>query len=254
MSGRAVLVGCGPGDPELLTLKAARAIAAADLLLIDDLVDRAVLAHARADARVVAVGKRGGCASTPQDFIERLMVAEVRAGRTVVRLKGGDPFVFGRGGEEVDALHAAGLAVEVVPGITAGIAAPAAVGVPVTDRRHAAGVVLVTGHAQEGGRAPDWAALARTRMTLVIYMGVAQAASIADALIAGGLEAGTPAAAIQHAHTARQRCVLGTLLTLANQMIAAQLGSPAVLVIGEVVRQADGWQTLIDPLPATMAR
>ena len=138
--GRVLLVGAGPGDPELLTLKAARAIAAADVILVDDLVDRATLAHARADARVIDVGKRGGCQSTPQEFIERLLVREAQAGRVVVRLKGGDPFVFGRGGEERDALLAHGIEVEIIPGITSGMAAAAAIAVPLTDRRHARSV------------------------------------------------------------------------------------------------------------------
>jgi uroporphyrin-III C-methyltransferase len=231
---RVALVGAGPGDPELLTLRAARLIGAAELLLVDDLVDARVLELARADARVLAVGKRGGCASTEQAFIHQLMIREARRGTRVVRLKGGDPFVFGRGGEECDALRAAGIAVEVVPGITAGIAAPAVIGVPVTDRRCARGVAFVTGHARDGGAEPDWAALAASGLTLVIYMGVARSRAIVQALLAGGLAAGTPAAAIASACTPQQRSTGATLAALPEALAAAGITSPAILVIGEV--------------------
>jgi uroporphyrin-III C-methyltransferase len=237
-AGRVALVGAGPGDPDLLTLRAVRAIADADVILVDDLVDRRVLEHAAPGARVIDVGKRGGCRSTPQSFIERLLLREARAGRRVVRLKGGDPFVFGRGGEERDALLAAGIEVEVVPGITAGIAAPAAIGVPVTDRRHAAGVIFVTGHARRDGDDPDWARLAQTGLTLVIYMGVARCAGISAALIAGGHDPGTPAAVIQSANTPEQREHVTTLRDLAADIERLGIASPAILVIGEVVRGA----------------
>lgn len=230
------LVGAGPGDPELLTLRAARLIACADVLLVDDLVDRRVLDLAAPGARVLAVGKRGGCISTEQAFIHQLMIREARAGAKVVRLKGGDPFVFGRGGEECDALRDSGIAVEVVPGITSGIAAPAAVGIPVTDRRHASGVAFVTGHAQDGSAGADWSALAQSGLTLVIYMGVGRAAQISQALVQGGLAASTPAAAIGAAHTPRQRSVACTLGTLADTLVAEAIASPAILVIGDVVR------------------
>ena len=149
--GRVTLVGAGPGDPELLTLKAVRAIRAATVLLVDDLVNEAVLRYARKSARIVHVGKRGGCASTPQAFIEKLMAAEALKGERVVRLKGGDPFVFGRGGEEADHLRAHGLQVDVVNGITSGLAAATALGVPLTHRDHAHGVIFVTGHARREG-------------------------------------------------------------------------------------------------------
>ena len=232
------LVGAGPGDPDLLTLKAARAIAQADVILVDDLVERGVLAYARVGARVIEVGKRGGCRSTSQSFINRLLVREARSGRRVVRLKGGDPFVFGRGGEELAALRAAGVAVEVIPGVTAGIAAPAAIGVAVTDRRYASGVAFVTGHTSDDGNPLDWPALARSGLTLVIYMGVARCASITARLINGGLATGTPAAVIQHASTPRQRSHVTTLGALAADIDRLQLGSPAILVIGDVVRAA----------------
>ena len=233
------LVGAGPGDPDLLTLRAARTLAAADVVLCDDLVDRRVLELVRDGARVLHVGKRGGRASTDQAFIHRVMIREARRGQRVVRLKGGDPFVFGRGGEERDALRAAGIAVEVVPGLTAGIAAPAAIGISVTDRRHAAGVAFVTGHARDGGRGPAWDVLARSGLTLVIYMGVARCTAVADALIAGGLSPQTPAAAIGSAHTPRQRHLTGSLGRLAADVEQAGIASPAILVVGDVARGAD---------------
>lgn len=254
--GRVTLVGAGPGDPDLLTIAAVKAIASADVLLVDDLVDRRVLAHAHPSARIVEVGKRGRFCktavavperpsprSTPQEFIERLMMAEARRGRHVVRLKGGDPYVFGRGGEEHAHLRDAGIDVSVVPGITSGIAAPAALGIPVTHRAWSQGAIFVTGHRQRDGDgdAPDvdWAAIAATGLTIVIYMGVARSAAIVDALLGGGLAATTPAAAIQSAHTPDQRDAVGTLGTLVAAMQAARIGSPAILVVGDVVRCAD---------------
>ncbi len=233
------MVGAGPGDPELLTLKAVKAIGAATLLLVDDLVNDAVLAHAAPGARVVHVGKRGGCRSTPQAFIERLMVTAARQGENVVRLKGGDPFIFGRGGEEVEHLHAAGIAVQVVNGISSGLAAVTALGVPLTHREHAHGVVFVTGHARPGDRGTDWKALAATarsaRLTLVIYMGVSGARTIQDALLSG-LPAATPAAIIQNATLPTQRHVLTTLAELAASIEREHLGSPSILVVGDVIR------------------
>jgi uroporphyrin-III C-methyltransferase len=234
-AGRVTLVGAGPGDADLLTVRAVRALRRATVALVDDLVDPGVLRYLRRSARVVPVGKRGGCVSTPQAFIHRLMLAEARQGEQVVRLKGGDPFVFGRGGEEVDALRAAGIEVEVVSGLTAGIAGPASIGIPVTDRRCAPGVALVTGHAKPGGQGPDWAALAHSGLTLVVYMGTQRVAEIVEPLRAAGLADDTPAAVISAAHTARQRharCTLGSLVRTLDA--APQLGSPAVLVIGAV--------------------
>mgnify|MGYP006272777297 CR=1 FL=1 len=233
VTGRVSLIGAGPGDPELLTLKAVRALAAADFVLIDDLVDRAVLAHAPR-ARVVPVGKRGGCRSTPQQFIEKLMVRLARRGYVVARLKGGDPFVFGRGGEELMALAAAGIDCEVVPGVTAGVGVPAAAGIPVTHRGLARGVTLVTAHTREGG-GPDWAALAKSGTTLVIYMGMQRIGAIAAALVAGGLAATTPAAVIERGTTVAERRATGTLATIAADAAAAGLGSPALIVVGAVV-------------------
>jgi uroporphyrin-III C-methyltransferase len=258
------LIGAGPGAADLLTVRAVKALRRATVVLVDDLVADAVLRYVRRSARIVPVGKRGGrpCLadrspspgsagaaagtgrrgarlSTPQDFICRLMITEAQRGERVVRLKGGDPFVFGRGAEEVDALRAAGLEVDVISGLSAGIAGPAAVGIPVTDRRHAPGVALVTGHAQDGGRGPDWTALARSGLTLVVYMGVARAEAVVQALRDGGLDADTPAAVVSAAHTPRQRarrCTLGTLCAVIDN---EALASPALLVIGAVALCAD---------------
>jgi uroporphyrin-III C-methyltransferase len=238
MNGSVALVGAGPGDPELLTVKAVRAIRRATVLLVDDLVGDGVLRYARKAARVVHVGKRGGCASTPQAFIEKLMIAEAQRGEHVVRLKGGDPFVFGRGGEEVEHLRAAGVNVSVVNGITSGLAATAALGVPWTHREHARGVMLVTGHAKEGGNAPHWPTLgaaAAQGMTLVVYMGVTQLASIVDGL-AAALPLQTPAALVQDASLPRERRLVSTLAQIADDARREHIASPAVLIIGDVLK------------------
>lgn len=242
-NGKVYLVGAGPGDPELLTLKAVKAIAAADVLLVDDLVNPEILGHASPTARIVPVGKRGGCRSTSQQFIEALMVAEARAGRCVVRLKGGDPFIFGRGGEERAHLMAEGIEVEVVNGISSGLAAPASIGVPLTHRDWSSGAIFVTGHDRndegEGARSPDWALLAQSGLTLVIYMGVARCRQIQAALLAGGKASHTPVAVIQSATGARQAQLLTTLAALPDDLAVSGIGSPAIIVIGDVVRCAD---------------
>ena len=236
--GKVTLVGAGPGDPELLTLKAVKAIEAATVLLVDDLVSDAIVAFASPRARVVHVGKRGGCKSTPQAFIEKLMVMAAREGETVVRLKGGDPFIFGRGGEEVEHLRAAGIQVDVVNGITSGLAAVTSLGVALTHREHAHGVVFVTGHAKPGDEGTDWRSLAATardaKLTLVIYMGVSGARRIQDELLTG-LAASTPVAVIQHASLPTQRHAVTTLSQLHATIGREQLASPSVIVVGDVV-------------------
>ena len=185
--GRCTLVGAGPGDPELLTLKAIKAIAKADLLLIDDLVSQAIIDMAPPSARVIHVGKRGGCKSTPQDFIQKLIISAVQDRQNVVRLKGGDPFIFGRGGEEVEALKAEGIMVEVINGITAGLAAISSLNVSLTHRDHAHGVIFITGHNQKGIQVIDWKELAQTahraRLTLIIYMGVSSVYKLQSELL-----------------------------------------------------------------------
>ena len=240
--GRCYLVGAGPGDPELLTLKALRLIQSATLLLADDLVSADIVKLASASARIVHVGKRGGRESTSQEFIEKLMIMAVRQGELVVRLKGGDPFIFGRGGEEIEHLRMAGIAVEVVNGITAGLAAATSLGVPLTHRDHAHGVVFITGHAKPGSVGHDWQLLAGTArmlgLTLVIYMGVATAALIQQQLLAGGLPATTPVALVQNASLPAQQQILTDLGQMTQALACSGLGSPCVFVVGEVVRQA----------------
>ena len=242
--GRCTLVGAGPGDPELLTLKAAKAIAAATVLFVDDLVNPAVLEHAAPGARIVQVGKRGGCKSTPQAFIHKLMVQAVQEGENVVRLKGGDPFIFGRGGEEVEHLRAEGIEVEVINGITSGLAGLSSLGAPLTHRDHAHGVVFVTGHAKPGDAGTDWAALSQTaqqaKLTLVIYMGVSSLHAIQTGLLQG-LPASTPVAIVQHASLPQQRQALTTLGQLEVTMAREGLQSPSIIVVGDVVQGARAW-------------
>lgn len=240
--GRVLLVGAGPGDPELLTLKALRAIRRATVVLVDDLVSVAVLRLVRRDTRIVHVGKRGGCASTPQGFIERRMVAEARRGETVVRLKGGDPSIFGRGGEEAQALRAQGVQVEVINGITAGLAAANALSAPLTHRAHAHGVIFVTGHERPGAQALHWptlAAAAAQGLTLVVYMGVSSAAKVQEGLLRG-LPAHTPAAVVLNVSLATQRewrCTLGSLVDTVRR---ESIGSPAIIIVGDVLRAMHG--------------
>lgn len=234
---RAWLIGAGPGDAELITVKAMRALALADVVLVDDLVNPEILAMARADAELVYVGKRGGSTSTPQDEIIAVMLAHLQAGRSVARLKGGDPFVFGRGGEELLALQAAGIRAEVINGVTAGIAAPATLGIPVTHRGMAQGAIFVTGHSA-GEQEPDWAALAATGLTIVIYMGIRRLDDIVDALLRAGMAGKTPSVAIESATLPTQRQVLSPLERLPLEVRRAGLSSPAILVIGNVAALA----------------
>ena len=233
MRPRVTLIGAGPGDPELLTLKAARALGAADVVLVDELVNRGCLAHARPDARIIEVGKRGGCKSTPQAFIEKLLIQYAKQERNVVRLKGGDPFVFGRGGEEVEALRAQGIEVEVIPGVTAGTAVPASIGIPVTHREFARGVTFVTGHTKDGTE-PNWHALASSGTTLVIYMGLRGLNRILSSLKAAGMDAATPACIIENGTLHNQKQRVATLGTLSGNGFTG----PALIVIGDVVRFA----------------
>jgi uroporphyrin-III C-methyltransferase len=234
------LVGAGPGDPELLTLKAVKAIASATVLLVDDLVSDAITAHACASARIIHVGKRGGCKSTPQAFIEKLMVQEALAGETVVRLKGGDPFIFGRGGEEVEHLQAHGIAVTVINGITSGLAGVTSLGVPLTHRDLAHGVLFVTGHAQQGATGSvDWVALGHTaqqaKLTLVIYMGVRGATQLQASLLQS-MRADTPVAVIHQVSLPTQRHMVCELQHLHDTLVREALASPSVIVVGDVFK------------------
>lgn len=245
-AGHVALVGAGPGDPELLTLRAARLIGQARVLVVDHLVSDGVLELARPGAELIYVGKESGHHTLPQEEINALLVRLGREGRQVVRLKGGDPYIFGRGGEEVEALLEAGISFEVVPGITAACGASAYAGIPLTHRDHARSVVFATGHRRAGQDALDWSVLARPQQTAVIYMGVGQLAAHCAALIDHGRGAATPAALVENATSPRQRVVTGTLETL--PAIAAQAGirPPALLIVGEVVSLAGRLQ----PFPA----
>jgi uroporphyrin-III C-methyltransferase len=232
--GRVWLVGAGPGDPDLLTVKALRVLGLADVVVHDGLVSEAILDLAPAGARRISVAKRRSRHSYGQDEICRMLVAFARAGLTVVRLKGGDPFVFGRGGEELEACRAAGVACQVVPGVTAALAAGAAAGAPLTHRGAAQAVTFVTGHAQAGD-APDldWDSLARPNQTVVVYMGLAQAGAIAARLIGAGRSPATPALIVENASLPTERRVLAVLGALAEA--AEGLDGPALLMVGEAM-------------------
>jgi len=233
--GMVHLVGAGPGDPDLLTLKAHRLLQRADVVVYDRLVSQEVLALARRDAERVYVGKRRAHHGMPQAEINDHLVALARAGKSVVRLKGGDPFVFGRGGEEIEALMAAGVAVEVVPGITAALGCAASAGIPLTHRDHAQACVFVTGHLKEGELELDWPMLARPRQTVVIYMGGETLSLITRQLMLHGLSPSTPVALIENGTTDRERRVVGTLATIERQAMRAQLDGPTLFMVGEVV-------------------
>ncbi len=230
------LVGAGPGDPGLMTQRALELIAAADVIVYDRLIPPQALAGARPDAELIYAGKQGGAESTAQSEIERLLVQHGIAGREVVRLKGGDPFVFGRGGEEAEALLRAGVAFELVPGVTAGVAAPAYAGIPVTHRDAASAVAFVTGHEDPSKpeSALDWRALAAFPGTLVVYMGVRRLAAIARSLEQAGRSADQPAAVIERGTLADQRVVTATLETIAARAAAAGVKAPAIAVFGQV--------------------
>lgn len=244
MSARAgvvYLVGAGPGDPGLITARALELIASADAIYHDRLIPPGALDGAREDAELVYVGKAPGAPAVPQDEIEQRLIEAAREGRSVVRLKGGDPFVFGRGGEEGEALRAAGVEFEVVPGVTAGVAATAYAGIPVTHRDDASAVAFVTGHEdpEKDETALDWEALARFPGTLVFYMGVKRLAENAAALIEAGRDPEEPAAAVERGTMAGQRTVVATLGTLAAAVEREGIGAPAVIVVGQVARRRE---------------
>lgn len=237
VGGIVSLVGAGPGDPGLLTARALELIAAADVILYDRLIPAGALAGARADAELIYVGKEGRGPQMPQEEIDRLLVEHGSAGKRVVRLKGGDPFVFGRGGEEGLVLRAAGIPFEIVPGVTSGIAASAYAGIPVTHRDRSSAVALVTGHENpdKPESAIDWPALAGFPGTLVFYMGVKQLPRIAEQLIAGGRSAEEPVAVIERGTLPGQRTVVGTLATIAERAAAAAIRPPSITLVGSVV-------------------
>lgn len=236
--GSVVLVGAGPGDPGLLTLRGLRALNEADVILHDRLVSEEVLALARRDAERIEVGKQAGQHHATQAHIHQLMLTHARAGRRVVRLKGGDPFVFGRGGEELEYLRAHAIPYEVVPGITAALACAAYAGVPLTHRDHAQSVHLLTAHCQADGNALDWAALAQERQTLAIYMGVAELGTLQARLLEHGRAPDTPFALVENGSRKSQRVVTGRLGELTGQAAAHAVRSPALLILGEVAALA----------------
>jgi uroporphyrin-III C-methyltransferase len=238
-AGKVYLVGAGPGDPELLTRKGARILALADTVVFDHLVSEEVLDLAAPAAERVYVGKQPGHHELPQEEINRWLISRAHSGRCVVRLKGGDPFVFGRGGEEILGLAAAGIAYEIVPGITAACAAAAYSGVPLTHRGIARACTLVTGHLSDGRCELDWVGLARPGQTIAIYMGVAAIATICERLIAHGLDRTTPAVAVRNASVASQQTIAGTLEDLPDRLARAQLQPPVIVIVGEVVRFRD---------------
>jgi uroporphyrinogen III methyltransferase/synthase len=243
--GVVYLVGAGPGDPGLMTTRSVELLATADVIVHDRLIPSGALEGVRSGAELIYAGKGPGDVAIPQDEIEGLMVERARAGRSVVRLKGGDPFVFGRGGEEGEALARAGIPFEVVPGVTAGVAAPAYAGIPVTHREDASAVAFVTGHEDpaKGDSAIDWDALASFPGTLVVYMGVKRMGEIIERLIASGRDAREPAAAIERGTLPGQRTIEAKLGDLAATATASELRAPAVMVVGPVAsrREAIAW-------------
>src|SRR5579859_6556375 len=229
-SGEVTLVGAGPGDPELLTLKALRALQDADVILHDRLVPQEILDFARRDARCISVGKSAGGGGATQAEINALLIEHARQGRRVVRLKGGDPFIFGRGGEELEALAQAGIGFSVVPGISAANGCAAYAGIPLTHRDHSHGVSYVTGHGDDGASEPDWRTLAAPKTTAVVYMGLARLARIAAKLIEHGAPPARPAAVISRGTTPAQRVIVATLAEIAQAAQRAALESPALLI------------------------
>jgi len=239
MTGKVFLIGAGPGDPGLLTMRAADLIARADFIAIDALVSDAIADRAPKSAEVVYVGKRASKHALPQDKINQLLIDEAKKGKTVVRLKGGDPFVFGRGGEEAEELAAAGVAFEIVPGISSSVAGPAYAGIPVTHRSYATSLTLVTGHEADASTGIKWEALAQLDGTIVFLMGFGNLAAITQNLTANGVSPDRPVAVISKATTPEQRTVTGTLANIEKKVAEADLPTPALIVVGEVVKLHD---------------
>ncbi|CAG1010415.1 uroporphyrin-III C-methyltransferase / precorrin-2 dehydrogenase / sirohydrochlorin ferrochelatase [Burkholderiales bacterium] len=237
--GEVYLVGAGPGDPELLTLRALKLMQRADVALYDNLISGEVLALLPATTERIYVGKERANHAMRQEEINELMVRLAKAGKRVLRLKGGDPFVFGRGGEEIDTLSARRVRFEVVPGITAALGVAAYAGIPLTHRDHAQSCLFVTGHLKDGSMDLDWTALTRPRQTIVVYMGLTALPALCERLVEHGLARSTPAAVVQHGTSRDQRVVTGTLATLAGRAARARLKAPTLIIIGSVVTLRD---------------
>ena len=235
--GKVFLVGAGPGDPDLLTLKGKKCLERADVVLYDQLVNAALMEYAPKSTELIYVGKQAGKHCACQVEIEELLISRARQGKNVVRLKGGDPFVFGRGGEETEVLNRAGIPYEIVPGVSSAIAVPASAGIPLTHRAHASSAAIVTGHSSPAGKNTiNWQALASAVDTLVILMGVQKLGEIMQRLLEGGCEAERPVAIIESGTLPSQRNITGTVGTITNLAANCQTQPPAVIVIGEVAR------------------
>lgn len=241
MSGKVYLVGAGPGDPGLITMKGLKALWEADVVLYDRLVPKSLLRLCRKGAKRIYVGKEADDGGHGQGRINQLLIAEARKGKAVVRLKGGDPFLLARGGEEAEALAEGGVRFEVIPGVTSALAVPAYAGIPVTDRRYSPSVIVATGHEDPSKGSPslDWTLLGKGRSTLVFLMGVRALDSIARRLIEAGRPGDTPSAVIENGTTRAQRAVLGTLNDIAEKAQKSNVRPPAVLVVGDVVKLAE---------------
>lgn len=238
--GKVYIVGAGPGDPELITLKAVKCLAAADVILYDRLVNPVLLEHGKEEAEFIYCGKTPGNHCVSQEVIQKLLIEKSLQGKTVVRLKGGDPFIFGRGGEEAEVLSRHGIAFEIVPGVTAGIAAPAYAGIPVTHREFGGSIAFVTGHCKTGK--PDnirWDYLAKGVDTISIYMGIKNLPYICRKLQSCGKNPETPIAVIEQGTTMNQRIVVGTLQTIVESVRNEEITNPAMIVIGEVVKLSE---------------
>lgn len=245
--GRVWLVGAGPGDPELLTLKALRVLRQCDVWLVDDLVGPGILELAAPGTRILRVGKRGGCTSTPQAFILRLMARHARQGRMVARVKGGDPFIFGRGGEESAWLAERGIRVDSVSGVTAGLAAGSALGIPLTHREVSRGVIFVTARTADDSH-PAWEALARSGLTVVCYMGMGKAAPLVQALLQAGFAPDLPVAVAERVSCSDQRALVTRLRDLPRDIALRGLRSPAVIILGEAVAHRCAVEDRIDAI------